>query len=361
MKIYTQSHNPFGPSLIKVLELASLASDYARYRVLLARAEHLLINGKNRAACDVFFQMWADPHILPALLLGECYKARQLVLPAWYNNKGILHLVHIPKSNGGTRPIVIPSLEARICMGAVNRILQASHPSWDARTTGFRPGHGTHTAINLLASNARAVLQANGGAVIILFDLRKAFNSVCLGHLFHTLQLHCLPKEIKHLIWLWHHASIKHPGSSAGEPGLLVEGLAQGFSYSPTLFAWYLDVLLVQRTRFIAYADNFAGVFNSEQEAADALAHVHALLQGTGLSVNPDSIELFTSDLNSDPRPISWLGHGLILPSTEVKLGAYEVMQPDTTPKVLTLQNWQRMLNRSDWVNKVYRQPWRQP
>lgn len=354
-QLSTKSPNQIGANLIQVLELARLSNDYARFRVLLERAEYLLINGNNRAACNVFYQMWADPHILPALLLTQCFGARKLVIPAWYNNKDILDLVHIPKSNGGTRPIIIPSLDVRICMGAVNLMLQASHPSWDARTTGFRPGHGTHTAINLLASNTRDVLQTNNGAVLLLFDLRKAFNSVCLSHLFDTLQLHCLPKDMKHLIWQWHNAPLKHNNSNLP----VVEGLAQGFCYSPTLFAWYLDVLLVKRTRFIAYADNFAGVFHSEQEAADALAHVNSLLQGTGLSINPDSIELYTCNLNSAPHTISWLGQGLILPSTEVKLGVYEVKQPDILPKVFTLQDWKLMFKRSNWVHRVYQQEWR--
>nr|QKY64114.1 hypothetical protein [Pandorina colemaniae] len=375
-----QNTNNYYATLNDLLKITRLDQHYARFLGLHQEASKLLIQGNKRHAFDILNKMWFDPHIVPALLLQECFKAGTLIVPTW-NKFPKYSLIQQGKLDGSTRPIVVPHLETRVCMGVVNSILQTSCNSWTSRTVGFRPGYGTHYAINLLANSTKSILQSNGSVTLIFFDIKKAFNSVDLKHLFNTLELQLLPKDIKYLIWQWQHTPLlnnkKYPVQQSH-----VEGLAQGFAYSPTLFAWYLDALLVNHFNYIIYADNIVGIFQTEIEAWNALDLTKLNLQSSGLRINDHSVSIVTVDtrlslineterragwysytnppnLSTNPGyTVNWLGHGLVLPSCNVKFSVYENKQQKVESSVMTYQEWAVLLRATNWINKVYGQKW---
>nr|YP_009349241.1 reverse transcriptase-like protein [Yamagishiella unicocca]APZ82953.1 reverse transcriptase-like protein [Yamagishiella unicocca] len=415
-----------GATLLQVLEIAGLLKAYEEFICLFSEAESLFVQGDTRSALNLFYKIWMSPHFVPALLLYECFYARQLILPTW-SGTSKHYVVNMLKKSGGTRPIIIPNKRTRICMGVVNTLLQSACKSWSTRSTGFRLGHGTHTAIDLLANSARKMLHVHDKVYILTFDIHKAFNSVNMKHLFHTLGLKALPHDIKNMIWKWQHTSLsagllcadRHitnavldaSASNTGAHGtpavvaadlshnyhsissqfatnptvvaadlshnylsnneysnMLIPGffinqysnsLLQGFSYSPTLFAWYLDVILVQHSSLIAYADNFAGVYGSIGEAEQALLNVRILLNTYGFSINEKSISIFVRYSNSAQALYPWLGHGLSLPDCSVILNKFQQKAPASEPVPISLEMWHTMLQSTNWVQNVHNIEWR--
>ena len=57
--------------------------------------------------------------------------------------------VNIPKPNGGTRPLGIPTWTDKLLQEVIRMILEAYYePQFSDRSHGFRPGRGCHTALS---------------------------------------------------------------------------------------------------------------------------------------------------------------------------------------------------------------------
>lgn len=363
---------------LDLLQFTGLYQHYTRYVDFYREASALFTEGKKRAAFDIINQMWLDPHIVPALILGECYKMGTLLVPAW-NSFPKYILVNQAKSDGSTRPIIVPHLETRVTMGVVNSMLQSSCDSWTSRTHGFRaPTHkfqdpnpdlprvaplrfGTKSLLTAVNQETRDRLLFKSSTTLVFFDIKKAFNSVDLHRLFNTLELHQLPKDIKYLIWQWQHTKVLNAASAS------VQGLAQGFPYSPTLFAWYLDAIFLNtfgqlkagRPDFFIYADNVVGLFDSVSDAQRALTLLNAALVDAGLKINQASVNVVTVNNSSMSFDVSWLGHKLLLPDCNVDFNVYNVQTSTPILKRPTKKEWFNLLSTTDWKRKVYAQNWR--
>jgi RNA-directed DNA polymerase len=202
--------------------------------------------------------------------------------------------VTIPKANGGSRRLGIPTVQDRLIQQALHQVMSAAFDDqMSAHSYGFRPGRSAHDAV----SAARGYVQ-EGKCWVVDIDLKSFFDQVNHDRLMHLLSRKIDDKRILKLIGRYLRAPLR---TADGKQEQRQRGTPQGGPLSPLLANLYLDPLdreLEKRgIAFVRYADDIALFVSSERAAERVLASVKAWLsKHLELEVNADKSGTGRSD-----------------------------------------------------------------
>lgn len=205
--------------------------------------------------------------------------------------------VHIPKGDGSTRPLGIPTFEDKVLQRAVVMVLEPLYEQdFLACSYGFRPGRSAHQALAEIQSR----LTTMGGGWVLDVDIRKFFDSLDHAHLREILAKRMRDGVIKRLVGKWLNAGVMEAGVLSHP----VAGTPQGGVISPLLANIYLHEVLdvwfervvkprLKGTAFLVrYADDFVIGFAHEEDARRVLDVLPKRFGKYGLALHPDKTRL---------------------------------------------------------------------
>lgn len=191
--------------------------------------------------------------------------------------------VEIPKGDGRTRPLGIPTVKDRIAQQAVRLVIEPIYESgFCDGSYGFRPGRGCHDALREVDR-----LLKEGYTHVVDADLQACFDTIPHARLMAQVEERISDGRVLDLIRGWLKAEILREL----ERWTPTEGTPQGAVISPLLANIYLDPLdrlMAERGyRMVRYADDFVILTRSHAEAEAALALVRAWVAANDLRLHP--------------------------------------------------------------------------
>ena len=183
--------------------------------------------------------------------------------------------VDIPKPDGGTRQLGIPTVLDRFVQQSLLQVLEPLYdPTFSASSYGFRPGKSAHQALEAATEHVSA-----GHNWVVDLDLEKFFDRVNHDILMSRLAKRIGDKRVLHLLRLYLQAGILTDGVVVGRD----EGTPQGGPLSPLLANILLDdldkMLESRGHRFCRYADDCNIYVKSERAGQRVMASVTDFLE----------------------------------------------------------------------------------
>ena len=198
--------------------------------------------------------------------------------------------VRIPKGDGKTRPLGIPTVKDRVVQTAVALVLL---PIWEAdshpQSYAYRPKRNAHQAMNAIKT---ALL--SGRAEVIDADLSGYFDSIPHRELLRLVARRVSDGRILALIKAWLRAPIVEQDPDTGRSTVTGNrrGTPQGGVISPLLANLYLNRLDWQvnercelRPVLVRYADDFV-ILSRPGQGAELRARLERWLAAHGLTLN---------------------------------------------------------------------------
>ena len=205
--------------------------------------------------------------------------------------------VYIAKPDGRQRPLAVAALEDKIVQRAVVALLNAVYEEdFLGISYGFRPGRGTHDALDALCVG----IDSKKVSYILDADIRSFFDEISQEWLIRFLEHRIGDRRIIHLIQKWLKVGILEDGVVTVSD----RGTGQGSVISPLLANIYLhytvDLWAVRWRRHAAtgdmiivrYADDFIVGLQHEHDARRFLDEMRERLGEFALSLHPEKTRL---------------------------------------------------------------------
>jgi group II intron reverse transcriptase/maturase len=225
--------------------------------------------------------------------------------------------VEIPKSNGKTRLLGIPTVVDRVFQQALHQVLQpVFEPSFREHSYGFRPGRNAHQAIAQSLENINLGYQD-----IVDIDLKSFFDEV-----EHAILLELIYKKVKCVRTLKLLRSfLRAPILIKGKLEKRRKGVPQGSPLSPLLSNIILNELdkeLEKRGhRYVRYADDFSIYVRSKAAAKRVGNSIYKFLR--------DKLHLPINRQKSGirrPSTLKLLGFGFVPTYKKGERGKYQLV-----------------------------------
>lgn len=215
--------------------------------------------------------------------------------------------VEIPKDNGKTRPLGIPSYEDKLVQGVMANILnEVYEPRFLDCSYGFRPNRNAHDAIK----KVNDLITFRKVNYILDCDIKGFFDNVDHKWLVKFLENDIADKNFIRYIVRFLKAGVmvgnKHEDTSVGTP--------QGGLISPVLANVYLHYVLdlwfekhVKKhikgeAYLVRFADDFIIMFEYEQEAIKVYETLEKRLAKFGLELAKDKTRILPFGRNSKTK-----------------------------------------------------------
>jgi group II intron reverse transcriptase/maturase len=205
--------------------------------------------------------------------------------------------VYIPKPDGRQRPLAVAALEDKIVQRATVAVLNAIYEEdFLGFSYGFRPGRGTHDALDALCVG----IPSRKVNFILDADIQSFFDTVSHDWLIRFVEHRIGDPRIIRLIRKWLKAGVLEDGVVTDSD----RGTGQGSVISPLLANIYLHYVIdlwAERWRrheatgdmiIVRYADDIIVGFEHETDARRFLDAMRERLERFALSLHPDKTRL---------------------------------------------------------------------
>lgn len=212
--------------------------------------------------------------------------------------------VEIPKPNGKTRPLGIPSYEDKLVQAKMAEILNIIFERYFKDFSyGFRPNRSCHQAIEKIDKT----IMHEKVNFIVEADIKGFFDHVNHDILLRMLKVVIKDRDFVELIRRF----LKAGYMQNGEFNETEEGTPQGGVISPILANLYLHVVLDNwfdtefknlckgTAQLVRYADDFVGMFQYEEDAKMFYEMLIKRFSQFNLEVEPTKTKIFPFGRNS--------------------------------------------------------------
>ncbi len=222
-------------------------------------------------------------------LLGRIKSGRYFAPP--------VRRAHIPKADGTTRPLGIPTFEDKVAQRAIVLLLEPLYEQdFKPCSYGFRPGRSAHQALRDL----RSFTMENGVRWVLDVDLRKYFDTIDHGHLRAFLARRVADGVVRKMIDKWLKAGVLDEGqlrrNDVGTPqgGVISPLLANVFLHY-VLDEWFATEVgprMKRRHVLVRFCDDFVMAFEDFLDCRRVLAVLGKRVGRFGLTLHPDKTRM---------------------------------------------------------------------